>query len=103
MTENDRTEEKKVFNFTNTIKQFLRTANEQCVGSGPQFIVIVDQFHHKYANISNLEAFWDLGFIFFSDEEVWLGEYYSYWSGFWIFGRLKTIDQEYKIAASTQL
>ena len=88
MTENDRTEEKKVFNFTNTIKQFLRTANEQCVGSGPQFIVIVDQFHHKYANISNLEAFWDLGFIFFSDEEVWLGEYYSYWSGFWIFGRL---------------
>ena len=39
-------------------------------------------------NISNLEAFWDLGFIFFSDEEVWLGEYYSYWSGFWIFGRL---------------
>ena len=55
-------------------------------------VVIVDQFHHKYANILNLEAFWDLGFIFFSDEEVWLGEYYSYWSGFWIFGRLKTID-----------
>ena len=37
-----------------------RTAIVQCVGCGPQFIVIVDQFHHKYdkyANISNLEAF----------------------------------------------